>query len=136
MTGETAPARPGQTVILVVDDEDQVRDLVKDVLEAEGYVVLTAADPLVARRIATSQTVHLLLTDVVMPAMSGLELADRVEAASKGTKVLLMSGYMTAATKASGRTVLAKPFTMEALLGAVRESLTARRSAFKRPEGR
>ena len=72
-----------------------------------------------------------------MPAMSGLELADHVEAASKGTKILLMSGYTTAATQASGRTLLAKPFTVDALLGAVRESLTVRRpSPFRRPEGR
>lgn len=136
MTAVPAPTQPGETTILVVDDEDHVRDLVKDVLEAEGYVVITAADPLVARRIAASQTIDLLLTDVVMPAMSGLELADKVEEASKNTKILLMSGYMTAATKASGRTVLAKPFTVDALLSAVRESLTVRRSAFKRPEGR
>lgn len=136
MTAVPAPTQPGETTILVVDDEDRVRDLVKDVLEAEGYVVITAADPLVARRIAASQTIDLLLTDVVMPAMSGLELADKVEEASKNTKILLMSGYMTAATKASGRTVLAKPFTVDALLSAVRESLTVRRSAFKRPEGR
>ena len=137
MTAEPAPARPEDTTILVVDDEDHVRDLCKDILEAEGYVVITAADPLVARRIAAAQPVHVLLTDVVMPAMSGLELADHVEAASKGTKILLMSGYTTAATQASGRTLLAKPFTVDALLGAVRESLTVRRpSPFRRPEGR
>jgi DNA-binding NtrC family response regulator len=136
MTAEPSPSPPGATTILIVDDEDHVRDLCKDILEAEGYVVITAADPLVARRIAASQTVHLLLTDVVMPAMSGLELADLVEAARKETKILLMSGYMTAATKASGRTILAKPFTVDALLGAVRECLTVRRSPFKRPEGR
>ena len=136
MTAEPSPSPPGATTILIVDDEDHVRDLCKDILEAEGYVVITAADPLVARRIAASQTVHLLLTDVVMPAMSGLELADLVEAARKETKILLMSGYMTAATKASGRAILAKPFTVDALLGAVRECLTVRRSPFKRPEGR
>jgi two-component system cell cycle sensor histidine kinase/response regulator CckA len=135
LTAEPSSPRPSETTILVVDDEDHVRDLVKDVLEGEGYIVITEADPRVARRIAESQTVHLLLTDVVMPAMSGLELADRVEAAGKKTKILLMSGYMTAATKASGRTCLAKPFTVDALLGAVRESLTVRRSAFNRPEG-
>lgn len=129
------PDRPRET-ILVVDDEDPVREFVKDALEAEGYTVITAADPLVARRIAAAQPIQLLVTDVVMPAMSGLELADRVEAANKDIKVLLISGYMTTAMKVSGRPILSKPFTVDALLSTVRECLAGRRSAFRRPDPR
>ena len=131
---ETPAAEPRPT-ILVVDDEDPVRELVRDALQSEGYTVLDTGDPLEARRIATSRTVHLLLTDVVMPRMNGLELAERVEAASPATKVLMMSGFMTPAMRASGRTILSKPFSLDDLLRAVRESLSGR-SVFRRPEPR
>lgn len=133
-TQPSPPARERQRreTILVVDDEAGVRSFARDVLEGEGYTVLDTSDPLEARRIATSEPVHLLLTDVVMPIMSGLELAQHVEAASPPTKVLLMSGYMTAPIKGSGRALLPKPFTMGQLLGAVRQTLD-QRSLFRRP---
>lgn len=130
-----SPAVPPAPTILVVDDEDSVRAFVRDALAHEGYTILDSADPLEARRIAESHPVNLLLTDVVMPRMSGLELAERVEAANPAIKVLLMSGYMTATMKASGRLTLAKPFTVEALLRAVREALGSR-SSFRRPDPR
>lgn len=100
-----------------------MRAFVSDALASEGYTVVDTADPLEARRIVTSRTVDLLLTDVVMPRMNGIELAERVEVASSATKVLLMSGYMTALMKASGRPILTKPFTIDGLLRAVREAL-------------
>ena len=133
--GAETPAVPPTHTILIVDDEDPVREFVRDALESEGYTILDTADPLEARRIATTQTVHLLLTDVVMPRMNGLELADRVEAASPTTKVLMMSGFMTPPMKASGRTILSKPFSIDALLNAVRDALSGR-STFKRPDPR
>jgi len=133
--GAETPAVPSAHTILIVDDEDPVREFVRDALESEGYTILDTADPLEARRIATTHTVHLLLTDVVMPGMNGLELADRVEAASPTTKVLTMSGLTTPPMKASGRAILSKPFTIDALLNAVRESLSGR-SAFERPDAR
>jgi two-component system cell cycle sensor histidine kinase/response regulator CckA len=134
MAAETPAAPPPQT-ILVVDDEDPVRAFVREALESEGYSILDTGDPLEARRMVTTRTVHLLLTDVVMPRMNGLELAERVEAASPTTKVLMMSGFMTPAMKASGRTILSKPFTLDALLRAVREALSGR-SPFRRPDPR
>jgi DNA-binding NarL/FixJ family response regulator len=67
--------------------------------------------------------------------MNGLELAEHVEVASSATKVLLMSGYMTALMKASGRPILTKPFTVDALLRAVREVLRGH-SSFRRSEPR
>jgi len=115
-----------------VDDEPEVRALVREVLTMNGYTVLDTGDPFEARRIVESQTVDLLLTDVVMPIMNGLDLATRVEAASPTTKVLLMSGYATAAAKASGRPLLAKPFRTGDLLALVRQMLDAR-AAFRRP---
>lgn len=130
-----SPAVPPQATILVVDDDDPVRAFVSDALASEGYTVVDTADPLEARRIVTSRTVHLLLTDVVMPRMNGIELAERVEVASSATKVLLMSGYMTALMKASGRPILTKPFTIDGLLRAVREALGGP-AAFRRPPPR
>ena len=130
-----SPAVPPQATILVVDDDDPVRAFVSDALAGEGYTVVDTADPLEARRIVTSRTIHLLLTDVVMPRMNGIELAERVEVASAATKVLLMSGYMTALMKASGRPILTKPFTIDSLLRAVREALGGQ-PAFGRPPPR
>src|SRR5512134_2640473 len=124
--GVDPPAVPAAQTILLVDDEDTVRAFVRDALEGEGYTVLATGDPLEPRRIATSSPVHLLLTDVVMPRMNGLELAERVEAASPRIKVLMMSGYMTPPMKASGRSIITKPFTIDALLRAVREVLAGR----------
>ncbi len=132
MAPESPAAIPLPT-ILVVDDEDPVRAFVRDALESEGCTVLETGDPLEARRLVETRAVQLLLTDVVMPRMNGLELAERVEAASPTTKVLMMSGFMTPPMKASGRPILAKPFTIDALLRAVREAVGGR-SAFRRPE--
>ena len=118
--------------ILVVDDEAEVRALVREVLTLNGYDVIDTGDPFEARRIAERQPVALLLTDVVMPIMNGIELAQRVEAASPATKVLLMSGFVTAAVKSSGRPLLSKPFRTNDLLAAIRQMLDSR-SAFRRP---
>jgi DNA-binding NtrC family response regulator len=123
---------PRRETILVVDDEAEVRALVREVLTLHGYTVIDTGDPFEARRIVEAQPVHLLLTDVVMPIMNGLELAKRVEASSPTTKVLLMSGYATAAVKGSGRPLVAKPFRTNDLVGAVRQILDSR-SAFRRP---
>jgi DNA-binding NtrC family response regulator len=118
-----------RATILVVDDEPDVRALIREVLTLNGYTVIDTGDPFEARRIAERQPIQLLLTDVVMPIMNGIELAQRVEAVSPTTKVLLMSGYVTAAVKTSGRPLLSKPFRTNDLLAAVRQMLDSR-SAF------
>ena len=121
----------GQT-ILVVDDEPDVRALLREVLTLNGYNVLDTGDPFEARRLVESQPVHLLLTDVVMPIMNGLDLAKRVEAASPTTKVVLMSGFNTAAVKESRRPLVPKPFRTADLLNTIRQMLNSQ-SAFRRP---
>jgi DNA-binding NtrC family response regulator len=127
-----ASAETKRETILVVDDEPEVRNMVREMLTLNGYDVIETGDPFEARRIAESRPIHLLLTDVVMPIMNGIELAQRVEAASPTTKVLLMSGYSTAAVKGSGRPLLSKPFRTGDLLAAIRQMLDSR-SAFRRP---
>ena len=117
--------------ILVVDDDPDLRSVAALALESLGYTVLETGDPLKAIQIARAQPVDLLLTDVIMPLMKGTDLADRVQGVSPGTKVVLMSGYLTSDIAPSGRPFLAKPFAIEALGQRVREAL-ARTSAFAR----
>ena len=123
---------PKGETILVVDDEPDVRAFLRELLTVNGYHVLDTGDPFEARRLVESQPVHLLLTDVVMPIMNGLDLAKRVEAASPTTKVVLMSGFNTAAVKASGRPLVPKPFRSADLLNLIRQMLNSQ-SAFRRP---
>ena len=125
--------REGTTIVLVEDDEIML-SLTRQLLLENGYTVLPAKDGNAALEIVRShpEPIHLLLTDVVMPIMNGIELAQRVEAASPSTKVLLMSGYVTAAVKGSGRPLLSKPFRTNDLLAAIRQLLDSR-SAFRRP---
>jgi len=121
-----------QQTILVVDDEAEVRALVREILTLHGYNVIDTGDPMEARRIAEAQPIHLLLTDVVMPMMNGIELAKRIETASPTTKVVLMSGYSTAAVKGSGRPLIAKPFKASDLVNTIKQMLDSK-SAFRRP---
>lgn len=122
---------PRQT-ILVVDDEEDIRTVVRQMLTGAGYLVLDAEDPNQALRLAGQQHVDLLLTDVVMPLMRGTELAQRLLAVVPSAKVLLMSAYKVAEITASGHPFLAKPFTPEILLERVREVLRDEPSPFAR----
>jgi two-component system, cell cycle sensor histidine kinase and response regulator CckA len=120
--------------ILVIDDDPDLRTVAYAGLTRLNYVVLETGDPQRAIRIAREQPIDLLLTDVVMPLMKGTELADRVQAVSPTTKVLLMSGYHTADITPSGRAFMAKPFDLGTLEKRVRETL-ARPSPFARSRG-
>ena len=83
--------------ILVVDDDDEVLTLAVDVLEMAGYTVLSTPDPRHALRLIRTreESLDLLLTDVVMPLMNGLQLAAEVQALRPQVKILLMSAYRT-----------------------------------------
>ena len=128
----------GET-ILVVDDAPDILALACDILEADGYAVLTGADGEEALRVAERHPgpIHCLLADVVMPNLCGPELADRLRRARPGTKVVFMSGYTADVTAQyglvpSGVPFLGKPFTPERLLQKLREALDYR-SPFARP---
>ena len=135
---EAAPSRPGSEAprsprgherIVLCEDEVAVRDLVASVLARSGYTVATAATPAEAIRLVADQSepADLLLTDVVMPAMSGPDLARRARAIRPGLRVLLMSGYaresLDRETIGLDAAFLAKPFTPARLAGAVRDVL-------------
>jgi len=123
-------ARDGKETILLVEDEPAVRELTRMVLSKRGYSVLEALNPADAERLAGSHgtEIHLLLTDVVMPGMSGHELAKRLTARHRNLRVLYMSGYThnviaEDGTLEEGLSFLQKPFTPQVLAQKVRETL-------------
>jgi signal transduction histidine kinase len=122
----------GQETILLAEDDDGVREMVREMLQLAGYTVLAAANGSEALRLGGAQQgpIHLLLTDVVMPGMSGRELADRLVQVRPHIKVLFASGYTDEALGQHGVldpavTLLQKPFTPDALARKVREVLDA-----------
>jgi DNA-binding response OmpR family regulator len=122
--------RRGTETILLVEDDVQVRALARTVLEAQGYVVLVANGPDAALQLAAERPgeIALLITDVVMPGMSGRELARRVAPGRPGLRVLYISGYTEDVVAhhgvlEPGLTLLQKPFTPQALSRMVREVL-------------
>jgi len=125
-----AQAGRGNETILLVEDEEQVRNLVRETLVREGYKVLDAPDASEARRIGSSykKPIHLLIADVVLPRESGRDLADSLASRRPPMKVLFMSGYTDRAALESdllggGCAFIQKPFTPTALARKVREIL-------------
>jgi two-component system cell cycle sensor histidine kinase/response regulator CckA len=129
---KAAPARGGDETILLVEDEHGVRDLVRDMLELAGYRVFVAAVPSEALRISreTQDQIQLLVTDVVMPEMSGLELASALRRDRPSLQVMYMSGYPEptagdGTVAAPGAHFVQKPFDRHGLLRSVRRALDA-----------
>jgi PAS domain S-box-containing protein len=122
-------SKPASGTILLVEDEASVRDMTSLLLERAGYEVLAVADgnAALAELEGGGHVVDVLVTDVVMPGMSGIELADRVLAARPGTAVVLLSGY-TAETLdldrllARGSRFVNKPVSSGELLRSIAES--------------
>lgn len=106
--------------ILVVDDDCTIRTFVKTLLEIEGYAVLIADDGETAMKLYDQSMVAMLLTDVVMPNMNGLELADQLLRREPQLRILFMSGSGDASR---GFGCVAKPFTAAGLLRRVSEVL-------------
>jgi DNA-binding response OmpR family regulator len=116
--------------ILVVDDDEAVRRLVARVLRAAGHEVVTMNDGRAALRTALGDSAQfdLLLTDVEMPGMSGIELARELRAKDPELRVLMISGYTEEAVGKvgpDGIDLLGKPFSADDLIGRVRAVLTS-----------
>jgi CheY-like chemotaxis protein len=127
---KTSPTPPGSETILVVEDEAGVRELACQFLRVKGYRVLEAAGGIDALEVARDHkgTIHLLLSDMVMPKMSGGELAAKLREIRPDIRVSFMSGYseFSRAHLAMGfpdAPVLQKPFSPASLVGIVREAL-------------
>jgi CheY-like chemotaxis protein len=130
------PTTPAVETVLLVEDEEAVRKLVREVLSMNGYSVLEAANGKDALRICGlhGRPIDLMITDVVMPHMGGRELAERMRRLRPSTKVLYVSGHTEDATLHRGvsdkeMNFLQKPFTPLALIGKVREVLEPKQSA-------
>jgi two-component system, cell cycle sensor histidine kinase and response regulator CckA len=121
---------PGTETVLLVEDEEVVRLLAREILRMNGYTVLEARDGREALLLSEAHPgpIHLMLTDVVMPKMSGRELAERLVPKRPGTRVLYMSGYTDDAivrhgVLEDGIAFLQKPFTARTLALKVRDVL-------------
>ncbi len=122
----------GTETVLLVEDEDEVRSIIRNILEALGYTVLEAANGHDALRLAGTHTrpIHLVLTDVVMPEMSGHELVGLLAASHPETRYLYMSGYtdnpvVLEAVASPETPFLQKPVSPTALARKVREVLNS-----------
>jgi len=120
----------GNETVLLVEDEESVRQLVRETLESRGYKVIEAENGEEALKISTTYTepIHLLITDVVMPGISGRELAKQLSETHPQTRVLFLSGYTEDAIVHQGgfepgTAFLQKPFTLQNLSRKVREVL-------------
>jgi two-component system cell cycle sensor histidine kinase/response regulator CckA len=120
----------GSETILLVEDEKGVRELAREYLTSSGYTVIEAEDGHTALELAAMHVgpIHLLLTDVVMPGISGRELAERVAQIRPAIKIIYMSGYTDQAVVHHGilendAVLLQKPFTLMTLAGKLREIL-------------
>jgi DNA-binding NtrC family response regulator len=124
-----APAGGTETVLLV-EDEEQVRELARRVLERAGYTVLTARDAEAATALADRHAghIHLLVTDMLLPKLSGRELAARLSIHRPAIKVLYISGTSEGSVARlrmlePGTEFLEKPFSLDRLLRTVRQAL-------------
>ncbi len=127
VTAQPATGADPHETILMVEDEDDLRVITGRILTRAGYHVLTASGGEEAIRLAHTHPgpIHLLLTDVIMPKMTGNEVAARIQAIRPGTPVLYMSGYAEPVltengTLPDGVTIVEKPFTSQELLARVR----------------
>ncbi len=123
----------GSGVVLVVEDDAGIRELVREMLDEAGYEVYTASHASQALNFVTthSLTVDLLLTDVVLPGVSGIDLAETLKSMQPRMRILFASGYSDHALLRHGSldraaTFISKPFSARALLSVVGEMMTAR----------
>ncbi len=129
------------SVILLVDDDPDIRSLTRTFLEHEGYSVLSSGNAVRALQIfRAAPQIDLLITDLYMPGLSGMELAQQLKASQKDLPVLMVSGGLvdedlTAGLDAEGWVFLAKPFRLPELLATVHRILApieARRGSYGR----
>jgi signal transduction histidine kinase len=126
VAAEPPPAASNRETVLVVEDEERVRDMAVEALQNLGYSVISASGPEHALDLVSSGTApHLLFTDVVMPGMSGRVLADRIKERHPAIKIVFTTGSSLAAGEDRNAAFLPKPFTLDQLAVKVRSALDA-----------
>jgi two-component system cell cycle sensor histidine kinase/response regulator CckA len=128
---EAAPAERGSETVLLVEDEEALREVMREVLEDTGYTVLTARDGVDAIRVSNAhpRPIHVMVIDLMLPGMGGRSAALEITAARPDLKTLYISGYSTEAVLhhgmlSRGSAFLSKPFTSAGLLRSLRELVT------------
>ena len=123
----------GNATILLVEDQEMVREMTRAVLDQEGYRVLVATDGREAVRVSQdfAAAIDLVITDMVMPGLSGRETAEQLRATRPGTRVIFVSGYTADVlgepdALGPGTRFLQKPFRPDQLTAAVRDALRER----------
>lgn len=127
---EVSESAPGTETVLLVEDDDSVRDLAREILEMNGYTVLEAPNGVEALGVFEQRhdEIDLMVTDLVMPQLGGRELARQIGAQQPELPVLFLSGYTDSTVLQqgglhAGSFFLQKPFTPAALASKVREAL-------------
>ena len=125
---ETQPQSEGKTTILVIDDEQGVRDLFAKVLSRQDYNVLTAASGADGIQVAREQKVNLILLDIKMPGMDGLETLRRLKKVTPETAVIIITGFGTLQTsrkalKLGAVDYITKPFDLDFALSVIKDTL-------------
>ena len=123
------PSAGNPGTILLVDDDEAIRRFIRRILTENGFDVVEASDGAKALEVASAYAgpIHLLLTDVIMPKMNGLALAERLSQTRPDIRLLYMSGYVEQClllAKHPELTVLQKPFSPDALIMAIRQTLS------------
>lgn len=117
--------------ILIIDDDEQIRLILQQMMEWAGYEVMAAENGRVAMEIQRETPADLVITDLIMPEQEGLETISRLKKEFKGIKIIAISGggrigpeaYLPAALEIGADRVFTKPFEIETILGAVKELL-------------
>ena len=128
---ETEAKRP--TRILVIDDEREIREMLRDMLRTQGYEVMTAADGHAATRLQRQHPADLVITDIFMPEKEGIETILDLHTAWPGLKIIAISGgggdynvdYLAAARQLGAIRSISKPFDLDDLLATVRDALAS-----------
>ncbi len=123
--GDQITRQPG--TVLLVEDEESVRELVRTTLERQGYTVLDTGEGDVALQMAVSHSgpIDILISDLVLPGIGGRELGLKVSQSHPETKILFVSGYPEDMVAGPGIEFLQKPFTLQALAGKVQDVLAS-----------
>ena len=124
-----APLNGKAETILLVDDEETLRTVISEVLESLGYTVLQAGNGKDALSIVASQQINLVITDIIMPEMGGIELAHEIRKLQKSTPIIFVTGYdreqaLVMSEEIKHSLILNKPFEFESLSQTIRKLLS------------